>query len=444
MFSHRRLHEVRIPLLIGKIKALFANEGAMFFISNLVYSFSTYLIALLIPYKLNIETMAGFSAAFNIIMMLIFVFEFGLTVSYLRFNQIYKISDQINALIQLMIFALLFVLSQTMLGHYADIFFGVQNLGIAQSYIYLSIFALLSWIFFKTTLLAKKRVKFIIVNSFIILAVRVVFLLYILFWAKEIDLDMIYLYLFIIPFAMVIFLNMKYNIGFLAACKTQIAKKEIRDLFKRRMKQFIFFSFLTYLIGGLYVYANRYVIIYAVDEKMTTVLVELGYAMSFSGLILIFISSLRSYFLSKFNASEMKEVNKYIGNLNRYRLYVLVGGVFVALLVAGIVYIIKPSYVSFNASIYVFILIYAIIVIAYLSLYSLLSKTFNFNVLELKLNILRLFLVVVVVHALFKSYPITAFIILNMVIVGVEYYLVRRVLRHIEQKEKSGEKIESA
>ncbi len=444
MFSHRRLHEVRIPLLIGKIKALLANEGAMFFISNLVYSFSTYLIALLIPYKLNIETMAGFSAAFNIIMMLIFVFEFGLTVSYLRFNQIYKISDQINALIQLMIFALLFVLSQTMLGHYADIFFGVQNLGIAQSYIYLSIFALLSWIFFKTTLLAKKRVKFIIVNSFIILAVRVVFLLYILFWAKEIDLDMIYLYLFIIPFAMVIFLNMKYNIGFLAACKTQIAKKEIRDLFKRRMKQFILFSALTYIINGLYIYTNRYAIIYLVDEKMTTVLAELGYAMSFGGLILIFISSLRSYFLSKFNMSQMDAVMAHIEGLKRYRPYVLGGGIVVSALIAVVVNFIKPAYLSVDSPIYVFILIFASIVIAYLSLFSLLSKTFNFNMLELKLNIIRLVLVIVLVHALFKHYPIVAFALINLAIVGVEYYFAKTVLKRIYEKEKSGEKIESA
>jgi len=218
----------------------------MFFISNLVYSFSTYLIALLIPYKLNIESMAGFSAAFNIVMMLIFVFEFGLTVSYLRFNQIYQISDQINALLQLFIFVLLFILSQTLLGHYTDIFFGVQNLGIAQEYIYLSIFALLSWIFFKTTLLAKKRVRFIIVNSFVILAVRVGFLLYILLGTAEINLDLIYLDLFILPFVMVILLNMKYNIGFLLACKEKINSPAFRHLFFRRLKQFVLFSALTY------------------------------------------------------------------------------------------------------------------------------------------------------------------------------------------------------
>ncbi len=423
----------------AKIKALFANEGAMFFISNLVYSFSTYLIALLIPYKLNIESMAGFSAAFNIIMMLIFVFEFGLTVSYLRFNQIYKISDQINALIQIFIFVFLFILSQTVLGHYTDIFFGVQNLGIAQEFIYLSIFALLSWIFFKTTLLAKKRIKFIIVNSFIILFVRIAFLLYILFFIDEIDLDLIYLYLFIIPFAMVIFLNMKYNFEFLYSCKEKIKTKAFQKIFLKRVKQFLIFSALTYIINGLYIYTQRYVIIYMVDEKMTTTLAEIGYAMSFGGLIMIFISSLRSYFLSKFNISQMKEVLNHINSLLRYKWYVLFGGVVVSLIIAWIVELIKPSYLSINSAIYVFILIYASIIIAYLSLFSLLSKTFNFNMLELKLNITRLIMVIAIVHMLFSDYPISGFIAINAAIIAVELYFARVVVKKIYKKDKSGE-----
>ena len=425
--------------MLAKIKALLANEGTMFFISNLVYSFSTYLIALLIPYKLNIESMAGFSAAFNIVMMLIFVFEFGLTVSYLRFNQIYKISDQINAAIQLLIFVLLFILSQTVLGHYADIFFGVQNLGISQDLIYLSIFALLSWIFFKTTLLAKNRIKDIIVHSFVILGARVAFLVYILFFVAEIDLDKIYLYLFILPFALVMLLNIKFDITSLTACRGKFLDRRFRDLFIKRFKQFLLFSALTYVINGLFIYTNRYAIIFMVDEKMTVTLAELGYAMSFGGLIMIFITSLRSYFLSKFNIADMGAVMAHIEGLKRYRWYVLLGGVFVAGAIATVVYFIKPGYLSVDSAIYVFILIYESIVIAYLSMFSLLSKTFNFNMLELKLNFIRLLLVMAVVHMLFKAYPIAGFIAINLAIVGVEYYFARVVLKRIYQKEQRGE-----
>ncbi|RUM65256.1 MAG: hypothetical protein DSZ05_06505 [Sulfurospirillum sp.] len=331
-----------------------------------------------------------------------------------------------------------------MLGKYADLFFGVHNLGISQLYIYLSIFALLSWIFYKTTLLAKKRVKFIIVHSFIILGVRVAFLLYILFGAETIDLDLIYLDLFIVPFALVILFNMKYNFSFLASCKEKVKHPAFRHLFLRRMKQFILFSALTYIINGLYIYTNRYAIIYMVDEKMTTTLAELGYAMSFGGLIMIFISSLRSYFLSKFNVSEMDAVMAHIRRLKQYRWYVLLGGVAVSALFAGIVYLIKPAYLSVDSPVYVFILIYASILVAYMSLFSLLSKTFNFNMLELKLNAIRLILVIVLVRLLFGEHPIVGFAAINMVIVGVEAYFARTVLRRIYAKEKRGAMRESA
>ena len=425
--------------MFAKINALLRNEGTMFLISNLIYSFSTYLIALLIPYKLNIESMAGFSAAFNIIIMLIFVFEFGLTVSYLRFNQIYKISDQINALMQVLIFVLLFILSQTFLGHYTDLFFGVQNLGIKQEYIYLSIFAMLTWIFFKTTLLAKKRIGFIIVNSFIILALRVGFLIYILFFAKSITLDNIYLYLFILPFAVAIFINTKYTIGFLLQCKDKVSSEHFRKLFYKRVKQFIVFSALTYVINGLFIYTNRYAIIYMVDHKMTTTLAQLGYAMSFGGLIMIFISSLRSYFISRFNMSDMTMVTAHIQNLMRYKWYVLLGGIVISALIGLLVYLIKPNYLSMQSVIFVFILIYESVLVAYLSLFSLLSKTFNFNMLELKLNIIRLILVIAAVHFIFAHYPIMGFVAINLAILGVEFYFARTVIRRIYQKVKAGE-----
>ncbi len=426
--------------MLAKINALLRNEGTMFLISNLIYSFSTYLIALLIPYKLNIESMAGFSAAFNIIIMLIFVFEFGLTVSYLRFNQIYQISDQVNALFQVIIFLLLFVLSQTILGHYTDIFFGVQNLGIKQEYIYLSIFAMLTWIFFKTTLLAKKRIGFITVNSVIILVARIAFLVYILFFTSEISLDDIYLYLFILPFGVVIIINTKYTIGFLSTCTRKVTNIHFRRLFYKRAKQFVIFSALTYVINGLFIYTNRYAIIYMVDHKMTTILAELGYAMSFGGLIMIFISSLRSYFISKFNMSDMTMVTGHIQNLIRYKWHVLIGGCLISTLIALLVYLIKPGYLSMQSVIFVFILIYESVLIAYLSLFSLLSKTFNFNVFELKLNIIRLILVILVVQLIFVHYPVSGFIVLNLAILLVEFYFARSVIRKIYEKVKLGER----
>ncbi len=420
--------------MLSKIKQLVKNDGALFFFSNLVYSFSTYLIALLIPYKLNIEGLADFSAAFNIVILLIFVFEFGLSISYLRYNQIYKVSDQINAALQIVIFALLLLLSQTFLGDFADVLFGIQSVGISQEYIYLSIFALLTWVFFKNSMLAKKRIKFIVINSFVILFARIGILFYIFLSDMPLKLDDIFLYLFVLPYALVIVLNMRENIISLMQKSKTFKDSRYFKIFLKRSKQFIAFSALTFLINGLFVYTSRYAIIYLADNDMKSVLAEIGYALTFSGLILIFIGSLRSYFISKFNISNTEEISKYIDMLLGYKIKFLFLGMVASILVSGLVYVIKPSYLTIDSVIYVFILIYSSVIVAYLSLFSLLSKTFNFNYLELTLNIIRLSLVILCVHLIFAKFPIIGFVIINLIIILVELYFAKTVVKRVLTK----------
>jgi hypothetical protein len=159
--------------VLAKLKKLGSNDGALFTISNLIFSFSTYLIALIIPYKFDIKMMADFSATLNIVMILAFVFEFGLATSYLRFNQLYKTTQYINAYFQLFIFLLLFLLYSTFLGDYLGSFFGLENVTLSHVYVYLSIFSILSWMFFKNIYLSNKRIKFILFNAIVLLAVRV-------------------------------------------------------------------------------------------------------------------------------------------------------------------------------------------------------------------------------------------------------------------------------
>ncbi len=423
--------------MLAKIKKLTKNDGALFFLSNLIYSFSTYLIALLIPYKLNTEGLADFSAAFNIIILLIFVFEFGLSISYLRYNQIYKISNQINAVLQLLIFSLLFLLSQTFLGTYADVLFGTQSVGVKQEYIYLSIFALLTWVFFKNSMLAQKRVNFIILNSFIILIARVILLIYILFGDIDISLNNIFLYLFVLPYSLVILFNLKENISSIAKKSQTLKNSRYWKIFIKRTKQFIAFSALTFIINGLFVYTNRYAIIYLADNGLKSILAEIGYALTFAGLILIFISSLRTYFISKFNISNTDEISDYINMLLSYKVKFLSLGAVASILIAGIVYIIKPSYLTIDSVIYVFILIYSSVIVAYLSLFTLLSKTFNFNKLELILNIIRLILVIFAVHMIFARFPIVGFVAIYIVIIGVELYFAKAVLSRVSKKIES-------
>jgi len=421
--------------VVEKLKKLATNEGTLYFLSSLIYSFSTYLIALLIPYKLHLETMADFSAAFNIIMLLSFVFEFGIVTSFLRHNQIYKTTKYINAFLQLAIFIMIGILGYTAFGSVLDKAFGVGSIDIKQSYIYLSVLSILMWVFFKNNLLAKKNIRFIIVNSVIILLIRVGFLLYIFMSGEEVDLNHIYLYLFIIPFIFMLILSLRENITYtIEAIKSAYHDKRYIKIMLKRLKQFILFSSVTYAITFLYVYAGRYPIVYVTEQNMTVLMAELGYAFSFFGLVLIFITSIRSYLISKFNISDIDAIMIYVKKIQSLRLKFFLGALVASSLVAYMVFLIKPSYLSDRSVAFVFILILSYMLIAYFSLITLLSKTFNFNKLELILNIIRLVLVFLSVYLIFGKYPIIGFILINIFMVGIEYIFAQKVLSKVMKK----------
>jgi hypothetical protein len=421
--------------VVEKLKRLATNEGALYFLSSLIYSFSTYLIALLIPYKLHLETMADFSAAFNIIMLLSFVFEFGIVTSFLRHNQIYQISKYINAFLHLVVFILMVILANSTLGGMLDKAFGIGSIDIKQEYIYLSALSILMWVFFKNNLLAAKNIRFIIINSFIILFIRVGFLLYIFLSKESIDLNHIYLYLFITPFLFMLALSLKENISYMIEATRRIYHdRRYITIMIKRFKQFILFSGMTYIITILYVYAGRYPIVYVTEHNMTVLMAELGYAFSFFGLVLVFITSIRSYLISKFNISDMDAIMIYVEKIRSVRVKFLLGALVASAMVAYMVYWIKPSYLSDRSVVFVFILILSYMLIAYFSLITLLSKTFNFNNLELKLNILRLLLVFLSVYLIFGRYPIVGFIMINISMVGVEFIFAQKVLQKVMKK----------
>ncbi len=419
--------------MLERIKSLLTNEGAIYFLSSLVYSFSTYLIALLIPYKLNLESMAEFSAAFNIIMLLSFVFELGIVTSFLRHNQIYKVSGYINSFLQLSIFIVIIIFSQTVLGDLLDNLFGLGGVSIAREYIYLSVLSILMWIFFKNNLLAQKKIKLIIYNAFWILFVRVAFLIYIFFYASTISLNHIYLYLFVVPFIVMLIFLLRDNVKFVLDLKNLIGDKRNINIFKKRLKKFINFSIMTYFIAILYVYTGRYVIVYVTDHHMKQLMAELGYAFSFFGLILVFITSIRSYLISKFNIADMEAIKEYVNKINSYKYKFFLLALLLSMAMSYMVFLIKPSYLSDRSVVFVFILILSYVLIAYYSLITLLSKTFNFNQLELFLNIVRLILVVLSVHLIFIDYPVIGFIILNLSMVAIEYLFAYIVLKRVQR-----------
>ncbi len=420
--------------MISKIVAKLKTPAILYTLSSLIYSFSTYIVMLLIPYKLDLGLMAHFSAALNIVMMLSFIFEFGVVTSYLRYHQLYKTTHYINATMQLIIFVLMIVVCETFLGDLLDHFLGGEKVDLDRRYIYLSAFAILAWVFFKNIFLANKQIRTIFFNALFLTVARVGFLIYILLSPTKLSLDRIYLYLFILPFGGIIFYNLKYVLSTLAQSRHYWKNSVHRHIFLKRFKGVLVFALTTYVISILYVYASRYPIVYLTKESATKLLAELGYAMSFGGMIIVFSVSLRSYLISKFNISNTDEISRYVKTMASYKYRMLFGSLIVSLLFALIVYFIKPAYMSIDTAYFVFILVEAYLLSAYLGMFSLLSKTFNFNNLELKLNLSRLAVVIFWSYALLLSHPILGFLAINASMVLIEFLFAKIVLDRVEKK----------
>ncbi len=420
--------------MINKIKKKLSNNGTLFLLASLTYSASTFIIVFLIPYKLDLKMMADFSAALNIAMMLSFVFEFGVATSYLRYNQLYGVTKYINAYIQLGVFLLIFIVSQSFIGGIINQFMGMDNVNLNSNYLYLVVFAVLSWIFFKNIFLSNKNIKFIFYNSIFLTFVRISILIYILLSSRKFSTDEIFLYLFIAPFVLIMFINLKTIISDLIASFSYINSTTNKKLFFKRFKQIIIFSIGTYIIGIIFVYGSRYALIYLTKMNATQLIAEIGYAMSFGGIINMFSVSVRSYLISKFNISDVKAIKNYIDTMLSYKYKYALGAIVLSLLISLLVYVIKPNYMSFNTVAFVFILSITYFMTAYAGMFTLLSKTFNYNKLEIYFNITRLVLVMLFSYLLLIDYPILGFLCINISSALVVFVFAKLVLKKVDKR----------
>jgi len=420
--------------LFKKIIQKLKSPAILYTLSSLIYSFSTNMVLLFVPYKLNLESMAQFTAILNISFMLSFVFEFGVVTSFLRFNQLYGITKYINAYMQIIVFFLMFIAATTLLGYPIDKFLGIDSLNIGKEYVYLVAFAVLSWVFFKNIFLSNKKTEFIFFNALILTVIRVVVLVVIMINSNKFSMQELYLYLFILPFIVVMFFNLKNIFDYFIDSLKYISNKGVRGVFLKKFKTISFFAITTYMISILFVYASRYPVIYLTKESVTKTLAEIGYATTIGGMIIIFSVSIRSYFISKFNISNTDEIKKYINKMFSYRYKFLLITLLFATLVSAIIYFIKPNYLSFDTVVYVFILVVSYAFSSYLGMFSLLSKTFNFNKLELILNVIRLLLVIFWTNIFLKEHPIAGYTGLNFSMVVVEFIFAKIVLNRVAQK----------
>jgi hypothetical protein len=207
------------------------------------------------------------------------------------------------------------------------------------------------------------------------------------------------------------------------------------NIFLTRFKSLLIFSAFTYVIGVVYVYTSRYVLVYLTEHNLTELLAELGYAFSFGGLITVFLVSIRLYFISKFNITDKDAIVLYVNKIQGYKYRFFTAVLLISFVISYVVFMIKPDYLSIRSIYFLFMIIMSYGLIMYFSLITLLAKAYNFNKIEIVLNFIRLGLVVIVVQLWIEDYPIMGFALFSASMVLIEYIFARIVLSKILNKE---------
>jgi hypothetical protein len=191
------------------------------------------------------------------------------------------------------------------------------------------------------------------------------------------------------------------------------------------------FSFLTFILGTLYVFSGRYLIIYLTEKHEISLLADLGYAMTFLGIITIAAASFRTFFISKFHLGDKDSIlihlNNYMKNIKKF--------IFLAILLSAVlsitVYFIMPGYLTINAPIFVFIMSTTYGIIFLMSMITFLARTMNYNSLEFIINLTRLTIVILIARYEFLENPLLGFLLINLILLSGEVIFAKIILKRL-------------
>ncbi|RJP73848.1 MAG: hypothetical protein C4539_01025 [Ignavibacteriales bacterium] len=416
-----------------KLKRILFSETSWYLASNLIYSASTYMVGLLLPYILNTDFMAFFTAGNQVLLLLSFIFEFGLSISYLRYNKIDRSTKYVNSVIQLLLFSILLV-TGLFFSSQVNALFNLDQIPINSEILYLMVISQLAWLFIKNWLLANGYNKMQVTHSVIVFLLRLTFLGH-LYTVKNFTLTQMFVETLLFPFIPallhILFVNLK--IVFQGMSLIPVYRWKAVTKFVAKTKEYLSFSLLTYIAGFLYLYSGRYPYLY-LTGKNNVALADIGYSLTFIGIILVFYTSLRNYLVSRLSKDRLDFIADYVSNLKSLRKYIFLFGALISLLLTSLIFLLKPHYLTFNTVIFAFILFSSRIYIFYLGLFTVLSKTMNYNRIEVTMNIIRLGLIILVTHLLFLSNVILAFFLINAIDLTVEIIYSNIILRKLNNE----------
>jgi hypothetical protein len=420
-----------------KISNLLQKNSTIYIISNIIFSFSTYFVMLIVPYYLNINELGNFMATYQILLLYILIFELGLSISYIRYCKLYESIKIINSFFQIFVILILMLIPFTVFGDFINNLVNIDKTNINSIILYFSTLSLLCWNLLKSVLLSLEKFYFILIFSIIILIIRILLLKIISMDNDLIHINNLFLFLFIIPFIPVVLYLIKYhftNIKQFLKIKIGHNNTNFFKIYKTRIKKYFFFSSLSFISSLIYGYTLSIIIIKLLELNEKTKLSEIGYGMTFIGIVSIFVISIRNFYISKFKFNKKIEIINFLNFINSLKIKTFILSIIICITLSSFIYLIKPDYLSNYTIAYTILIIFSYILISYFSMYTLLAKVFNENFLEIKINLIRCIGVYTIVYFYIeKNFDITLIAVYSFIPL-MEYIYSRILISKINLK----------
>jgi len=425
------LQEVRLTPRAFKMIEKARDERFLFLLANIIFSASTFVVTFILPYLLTREDYSHFVFAFQLALVLSTFLEFGISTSLLR----EYVTNRYRAL-RFALLAELFLLTAIGVLLLAPASYTELLLDTTRSAKAVLIAGVVSvvWIFNRARLVAEKRFEQILFRSFLIAALRGAGIAAIALAEARGDqpfsLNSLILLLLIAPFLPELLLR---SVGML---RDLFHLQKERQLYfnRREVLPLILFSLSNYCVSALYVFASRYLFLHAEELHQTQLLVDLGYAGSFVGVVTILNTTLRSYYIGSLSGDDSGALKEYVQRVKAkgkgFFLFNIAAAIGAGVLVGAL----GSSTVSTASIWYAVIVVFSSGAVLYFGMITLLAKTLQQQWSEIGNNILRALLVVVVVRLLLPVSPLFTVVATNGLLIVGEAVLAVRMRRLVMER----------
>lgn len=363
--------------MLDNINGLLKKDFTQFFLANVIFSISTFIVNVCMPKLLEQEFFNNFIYIFQMVLFSTTIMQAGLVIGLYHYYES-KSREALNIYYSFVLIVNVFIF---LLGFIdGNIVSSLLKLGslsrIDHLMFYLSVMVSGIYLFNKGKNVSDKAYRYMMRISVTSFLIRMLVLI-MLYFINVKSLALVLFLVFILPYSQDLH-------DYIVNTFKYVRPRNIDCILCKRI---LIYCFKVWLTGCLFMISDKIFLISnkEADLQFTT---AIAFSAGFVGIISLFNSCFNNYFLSRLSCDRKEELKAYTDKLKRFMpLYILLLAI-VSALFALFVYLFYPALGTITAMV-TFIILLRSGLISYLGMFALLSKVLNLLNIEVVLNVCR-------------------------------------------------------